>query len=123
MGFADHSHLTVGSFKHLYSREFLTLGPHLQSIERTYVGDNDFGNPAYTIGIGWDHILPNRKAFYAASFGAQNHEQEVTEMSFKSPANAASDSNQGYAAAARIDWHVLGLAPFQVKPLQGEVMH
>ena len=69
----ERAHLTFGSFKHYFSREFITLGPHLQKIERTFLGENTYGNPGYTIGVSWDQQIANDKVFYAFSLGAENH--------------------------------------------------
>jgi hypothetical protein len=113
------SHLTFGSFKHYFSREFITLGPHLQQIERTVLGDNSYGNPGYTIGVSWDHQVAGDKVFYAVSLGAENHETQTDVMSFKSPPNTTQiQSNQGYALAGRIDYYPLGAMPWDVKPLK-----
>jgi phosphate-selective porin OprO/OprP len=120
----EQSHLTIGSFKHFFSREFITLGPHLQTIERTFVGNNDYGNPGYTIGIGWDQMTENRKLFYGLSLGAQDHQTPVDTMSFRSPANTDEpEANEGWAAAGRVDFYPLGEMPWDVKPLAGAAVY
>src|SRR5262249_9095180 len=84
------AHATFGSFKPWFSREELCQGIHLETIERTPVGDNNFGNPDYLIGFSWDQMLPNRKVIYYFSVGLEDHVQSVTEMQMKSPAYVAS---------------------------------
>jgi hypothetical protein len=115
----EDAHLTFGSFKHFFSREFLTLGPHLQQIERTFAGNNDYGNPSYTIGLGWDHLVADRKLGYALSIGAENHDQDAYQMSFRSPANASTGSNQGFAVAGRVDYYPFGQLPYTPQFLLG----
>jgi hypothetical protein len=112
-----NSHLAMGSFKHWFSREFFALGPQLQFIERTFVGENTYGNPGYTIGIGWDQIVAKDRIRYAATLGAQNVDTLASNMAFRSPANGASTDNRGWAAAAHLDFYALGRAEYDKAPL------
>jgi hypothetical protein len=111
------AHATFGSFKPWFSRELITLGPHLQTIERSPVGDTNYGNPDYMIGAAWDQMLENRKVAYYASVGLQDHQQGVTQMQMRSPANAASGANQGVLATGRLDFYPLGEMPYDPRPL------
>lgn len=111
------SHVTFGSFKPWFSRELLTMGPHLQTIERSPVGDTNYGNPDYMLGIAWDQMLPNNKLAYYFSAGLEDHEQSVTQMQMRSPANAASGSNSGTIVSARVDYYVFGEMPYDKRPL------
>jgi hypothetical protein len=111
------AHATFGSFKSWFSREFITLGPHLQTVERSPVGDADYGNPGYMIGFAWDQMLENRKVAYYASVGLEDHEQSVTKMQMRSPANAASGSNQGVLVTGRVDYYPFGQMPYDPRPL------
>jgi hypothetical protein len=112
-----NSHLAMGSFKNWFSREFITLGPQLQIIERTFVGENTYGNPAYTIGVGWDHLVANDRIFYAANIGAQNVSTDADKMAFNSPANGDSTDNTGWSASARADFYALGQGVYGKEPL------
>lgn len=111
------AHATFGSFKPWFSRELITLGPHLQTIERSPVGDTNYGNPDYMIGAAWDQMLENRKVAYYASVGLQDHEQSATQMQMRSPANAASGANQGWLATGRLDFYPIGQMPYNPNPL------
>jgi hypothetical protein len=111
------AHATFGSFKPWFSRELLTLGPHLQTIERSPVGDTNYGNPDYMIGFAWDQMLPNRKLLYYASVGLEDHQQSVTQMQMRSPANAASGANQGVLVTGRLDYYLFGEMPYDPRPL------
>lgn len=112
-----NAHLVMGSFKNWFSREFITLGPQLQFIERTFVGENTYGNPAYTIGLGWDHIVANERVFYAVNIGAQDVSTDAAKMQFASPANGSGTDNDGWSAAARLDFYALGRAKPDKPPL------
>jgi hypothetical protein len=111
------AHATFGSFKPWFSRELLTLGPHLQTIERSPVGDTDYGNPDYMIGFAWDQMLENRKVVYYVSAGLEDHQQSVTQMQMRSPANAASGSNQGWLVTGRLDIYPIGELTYDPRPL------
>ena len=113
----DQAHLRFGSFKPWFSRELLTIGPHLQTIERSPVGDTTFGNPDYMIGIGWDQMLPGRKLAYYASVGLEDHVQSVTQMHMVSPAYADSGANQGMLVTGRLDYYLFGEMPYDPRPL------
>lgn len=110
------SRLSVGSFKNWFSREFNTSSSRLQIIERTFVGDNAFGNPGYTIGIAWDQVIADDRVFYAANIGAQNVGTDASQMAFRSPANGDSTDNRGWSAAARIDVYAVGGAVYSKEP-------
>jgi hypothetical protein len=111
------AHATFGSFKPWYSRELITLGPHLQTIERSPVGDTNYGNPDYMLGVAWDQMLDNGKWAYYASAGMQSHQQEVTQMQMRSPANTSSSANEGLLVSGRVDFYPFGRMTFNPKPL------
>ena len=111
------AHARFGSFKPWFSAELLTIGPHLLNVERSPVGNTEFGNPDYLIGFGWDQMLPGRKLAYYASVGLEDHAQGVTQMSMRSPAYAPSGSNQGVIVTGRLDYMLLGEMDYDPRPL------
>jgi hypothetical protein len=113
----DQAHATFGSFKPWFSRELLTDGPHLEAIERSPVGDTNYGNPDYMIGFAWDQMLENRQVAYYVSVGLEDHLQSVSQMQMRSPAYAASGANQGVLATGRLDFYPLGEMPYDPRPL------
>jgi hypothetical protein len=106
-----------GSFKPWFSRELLTIGPHLQTVERSPVGDTNYGNPDYMIGAGWDQMLENRKLIYYVSVGLEDHVQDVTKMQMRSPAYVTSGANQGVLVTGRVDYYPIGQMPYDSRPL------
>jgi len=111
------SHLTMGSFKPWFSREFLTLGSQIHLVERTFVGQNAWGTPDYTLGVGWDQVVARRKVFYAAALGAENHDPRAEAMGFRSAADSPADFNRGWVGGARVDLYALGEAAPNRAPL------
>ena len=111
------AHVTFGSFKPWFSRELITLGPHLQTIERSFVGNTDYGNPDYMLGVSFDKMSDDRKFAYYASAGFQDHEQSVTQMQMRSPANVSPGPNTGRLVTGRVDYYLFGQMPYDSRPL------
>lgn len=111
------AHARFGSFKPWFSAELLTLGPHLLNVERSNLGNTNYGNPDYLLGVGWDQMLPGRRLAYYASVGLEDHAQGVTQMQMRSPAYAPSGSNQGVIATGRVDYMVFGEMVYDARPL------
>ena len=110
--------LKIGSFKPPFSREFLTLGPHLQLIERTSVGMQWYGTPDYCICVGLTRMTQSRKVSYAVAGGSMSINPRADRMFFQMPLNNTSDANNGgNMVAARIDYYPWGEMPFSPKPL------
>ena len=113
--------LKIGAFKPPFSREFLTLGPRLQQIERTAVGMNWFGTPDYMIGVGITRMTPDRKMAYALAGGSMTINPRSDRIFFQTPLNnTSSANNDGWMAAGRLDWYPWGEMPFSPKPLASE---
>lgn len=100
--------LTIGNQKPPFSRQFLTSSKKLQQVERPFTGDHHFGNPDRFLGAKLDGKALDKKLTYSLAFGAENHDPDAAAMDFDTPVNDQSDWNQGWLAAARIDFHPLG---------------
>jgi hypothetical protein len=114
----QQSSFKVGSFKPYFGREFLTLGPHLQTIERTFVGTQWYGTPDYMMGIGFTRMTPDRKLSYGITGGTMSIDQRPDRIFFQSPQNQTnSTDNTGYLVSGRVDFYPFGEMPFNPKPL------
>ena len=78
----QQSSLKIGSFKPYFGREFLTLGPHLQTIERTFTGIQWYGTPDYMMGIGFTRMTPDRKMSYGVTGGTMSIDQRPDRIFF-----------------------------------------
>ncbi len=107
LGLARHK-ITIGNAKTPFSREFLTSSKRQQLIERSFAGEHNFGSPDRNLGVRLEGQQFDKKLGYMVSAGAEDHDPAVNRMDFDSPANRQSDWNQGWLAAARVDWHPLG---------------
>ena len=114
----QQSSLKIGSFKPYFGREFLTLGPHLQTIERTFAGIQWYGTPDYTMGLGFTRLTSDRKVSYGITGGTMSINQRPDRIWFQSPQNETSSNvNTGYLVSGRVDFYPFGEMPFNPKPL------
>jgi len=114
----QQSSVKIGSFKPYFGREFLTLGPHLQTIERTFTGIQWYGTPDYMMGLGFTRLTPDRKMSYGVTAGTMSINQRADRIWFQSPQNETnSNVNTGYLVSGRVDFYPFGEMPFNPKPL------
>jgi hypothetical protein len=110
--------LKIGSFKPYFGREFLTLGPHLQTVERTFTGIQWYGTPDYMMGAGFTRMTPDRKISYGITAGTMSINQRPDRIFFQSPQNqTGAKDNTGYLVSGRVDFYPFGEMPFNPKPL------
>ncbi len=108
----DNLKLTIGNSKTPFSREFLTSSKRQQLVERSFVGDHNFGSPDRQLGLRLDGSAAEKKFTYAAAVGSESHDPDFDKLDFDTPANASSDWNEGIVVAARVDYHPLGYVKF-----------
>ena len=111
--------VTVGNQKPPFSREFLTSSKEQELIERTFVGDHNYGGPDRMLGVKLDGAAMDKKLTWAGSFGAADVDPDARKLDFDSPANPDTDYNQGWLTAGRIELYPLGY----FKSSQGDLAH
>lgn len=114
-GIKNHK-FTFGNANFAFSRELLTSSKKQQLVERTFVGDHNYGTPDRNTGVHFSgHALSN-VLNYAASFAAANIDPDHSKLDFDTPVNTNGDFNQGWMTGARISVQPLG----KVKYSQGD---
>ena len=103
-----HLKLTIGNAKHGFSREFVTSSSKQQLIERSIVGDHNFGTPDRVLGLGLEGKAADKRIGYRVGIGAESHDPAAVVMDFDTPVNGQRDWNQGRIASGRLDFHPLG---------------
>ncbi len=106
-GFSSNK-LTIGNTKTPFSREFLTSSKKQQLVERTFVGDHNYGSPDRMLGLKLEGHNESKKLEYGVAFGSESIDPDDDKLDFDSPVNKNSDFNEGWVAAARLDFHPLG---------------
>ncbi len=100
--------VTLGNQKPPFAREFLTSSKRQQLVERSFVGDHNYGSPDRMLGVQVKGKSESKKFAWAASFGDAAVDPDARRMDFDSPVNRNSDFNQGWLVAGRLDFHPLG---------------
>jgi phosphate-selective porin len=112
----DGIKISVGNRSFPFSREWLTSIKYQQLVERTFVGDHNYGAPARQLGVHLAGEMPGRKITYGASVASACIDPDATRLDFDTAANVADDWNQGWMVGGRVDFHPWG----QVKFSQGD---
>ncbi len=112
----DGLNLTIGNQKMPFSREILTSSKRQQLVERTFVGDHNFGTPDRMIGFRLDGHSASKKVTWGIGLGAGEIDPDEDKMDFDSSANHGSDWNEGVLVAGRVDFHPFG----NLKMAQGD---
>lgn len=104
--------LTIGNIKSGYSREYMTSSKKQHLVERTFVGDNNYGTAGYQLGLRFDGYGADKKITYVLSAGGMNLDPDDTKLDLDTPVNNNKDWNQGWVVAGRIDYHPFGYLAF-----------
>lgn len=118
-GFNNHK-ITIGNKKTPFSREFLTSSKKQQLVERTFVGDHNYGSPDRMLGIIIEGHNKTKMITYAFAVGNENLDPDANKLDFGSPANNDNDWNQGWIVAGRVDFHPFGLLKFSQGDFNGD---
>lgn len=111
----DGVKVLLGNVKTAFSREFLTSSKKQQLVERTFVGDHNYGTPDRSLGL---HLKGNNgdNLTWGATLAQANIDPDAKKLDFDTPVNTSGDWNEGWITAARVDFH-----PFNIlKMTQGD---
>ncbi|MDT8282232.1 MAG: porin [Gammaproteobacteria bacterium] len=104
--------VTIGNASFPFSREFLTSSKYQQLVERTFVGDHNYGTPDRNVGLHLTGHNDSKKFTWAASGTMASVDPDVKKLDFDSPVNSNSDFNEGFMVGGRLDYHPLGHMKF-----------
>ena len=100
--------LRIGNTKMHFSREFLTSSKTQQLVERTFVGDHNFGTPDRVLGVRLNGNSESKKMTWGVGAGVASHDPAAGRMDFDTPVNRSSDWNEGLQFSGRVDFHPFG---------------
>lgn len=114
----DGMKITVGNANFPFSRELLTSSKKQQLVERTFVGDHNYGTPDRNAGIHLTgHAIEGKKLTWGASLAQACIDPDDDKLDFDTPVNNdASDWNEGWIVGGRVDFHPFG----ELKMAQGD---
>ncbi len=105
-GYKNHK-VRIGNAYAPFSREALTSSKKQQLVERTFVGDHNYGSPDRNLGV---HVLghnEDKRVTYGVSVGSASIDPDDDKLDFDTPVNKSDDFNEGWMLAARVDFHPL----------------
>jgi hypothetical protein len=113
-GGMDNMKITIGNANFPFSRELLTSSKKQQLVERTFVGDHNYGTPDRQAGIHiTGHAMEDKKLTWGVSVAAADIDPDVKKLDFDTPVNMNDDFNQGWIFGGRIDFHPFGHLKFE----------
>ncbi|RMG30079.1 MAG: hypothetical protein D6721_04495 [Gammaproteobacteria bacterium] len=104
--------VTIGNANFPFSRELLTSSKKQELVERTFVGDHNYGTPDRNLGVHLTGHNGDKTLTWGASLAAADIDPDVNKLDFDTPVNGNSDFNQGWMVGGRVDYHPFGYLKF-----------
>ncbi|VAX25661.1 hypothetical protein MNBD_NITROSPINAE04-2631 [hydrothermal vent metagenome] len=108
--------ITVGNANYPFSREKLTSSKKQQLVERTFVGDHNYGTPDRQMGVYVQGHNGTKKFDWAVGVADARIDPDAKKLDFASGANDQKDWNEGLMLGGRISFHPFG----KLKMSQGD---
>ncbi|MFQ5509625.1 MAG: porin [Leptospirillia bacterium] len=112
----DNMKVTIGNAKSTFSREALTSSKKQQLVERTFVGDHNYGSLDRTTGVHVAGHNGDKNIEWSAQLAQAAIDPDAKKLDFDSLANRNGDFNEGFVYGARVDFHPFG----KLKKSQGD---
>lgn len=116
----ENMKITFGNANFPFSREFLTSSKKQQLVERTFVGDHNYGTPDRNIGLHLTGHSETKKITWGASATSASIDPDNAKLDFDTPVNKNSDFNEGWMVGGRVDFHPLGQLKFSQGDFKGD---
>jgi len=107
-----NSKITIGNANFPFSREFLTSSKYQQLVERTFVGDHNYGTPDRNVGIHVTGLTDSKKITWGLSGTIAAIDPDAKKLDFDTPINRNNDFNEGFMVGGRVDFHPFGKLKF-----------
>ncbi|MEC4684969.1 MAG: porin [Nitrospirota bacterium] len=104
--------IAVGNKNFPFSREFLTSSKKQQLVERTFVGDHNYGTPDRNVGVHLTGHNNDKKLTYGFSVASASIDPDANKLDFDTPVNRNADFNEGWIVGGRLDYHPFGNLKF-----------
>ncbi len=104
--------IKIGNANFPFSREKLTSSKKQQLVERTFVGDHNYGTPDRNLGIHASGHNVDKRVTWGAAVAASYIDPSSSKLDFDTPVNRNSDFNEGWIGGGRIDFHPWGNVKF-----------
>jgi len=112
--------LKIGNSSFPFSREFMTPYTRQQLVERTFVGDLNYGTPDKNVGLHLRGQNGDKKITYRASASIGSVQSDSAKLRFNTPVNDLTGYTDGYMIGGRVDYHPLGFVKFMQGDFSGK---
>ena len=116
----SNTKLTIGNANFPFSREFLTSSKYQQLVERTFVGDHNYGTPDRNVGVHLTGHSESDKLTWGASASFASVDPDNSKLDFDTPVNRNEDFNDGIMVGGRVDFHPMGKLKFKQGDFSGK---
>ncbi len=117
----DNMKVTVGNANFPFSREFLTSSKNQQFVERTFVGDHNYGTPDRNAGLHLSGNTEEKHVTWAVSVAQATVDPDNKKLDFDTPVNNdADDWGEGWMYGGRVDFHPLGFLKMSQGDFSGD---
>lgn len=100
----DNLKITFGNYTFPFSREQLTSSGAQQLVERTFVGDHDYGSVDRQLGLYIDGHNDNKDVLWSFAVASAAIDPSNSKLDFDTVVNKDSDFNEGWMLGARLDF-------------------
>jgi len=104
----DNVKIRVGNAGFPFSREYLTSSKRQQLVERTFVGDHNYGTPDRNAGVHLTGGIMDKQITWGFSGAVAHIDPDAEKLDFDTPVNRNEDFNEGYIVGGRVDYHPFG---------------
>ena len=112
--------MRIGNSSFPFSREFLTPFAKQQMVERTFVGDLNYGTPDKNTGLHFYGNNADKSLTWRAASVIALVEPNDNKLRFGTPVNKPGNYNEGFMIGGRVDYHPLGFLPFSQGDFSGK---
>jgi len=112
--------VTVGNYLFPFSRETLTSSKYQQLVERTFVGDHNYGSPDRQAGIYVEGHSEDKRMDWALGLADGRIDPDDDKIDFDTAVNDQSDWNEGKMIGARVSYHPFGSLKLKQGDFKGD---
>lgn len=120
----DNMEVTLGNANFPFSRELLTSSKKQQLVERSFVGDHNYGTPDRNVGMHLSGKTGDQFS-WAFSIAQATVDPDNKKLDFDTPVNNDNESDaddwaEGWMYGGRIDFHPLGFLKMSQGDFDGD---
>ncbi len=112
--------VTIGNANFPFSRELLTSSKKHQLVERTFVGDHNYGTPSRSVGVHLSGQTETNNITWGAATTIASIDPDAKKLDFDTPVNRSKDFNDGFIVGGRVDYHPFGKLKFSQGDFSGK---